>query len=102
MKPGSSTVREVMISQWIPVQDGWQYEIKANAFLYHMVRRLVYVQVSFAKGRLQLSDIELGLTSQVKIKPGIAPAHGLVLAQVDYDGQRCGGCEDDGNLQDLA
>ncbi len=102
MKPGSSTVREVMISQWSPVQDGWQYEIKANAYLYHMVRRFVYVQVSYAKGRLQLSDIEQGLNSQVKIKPGIAPAHGLVLTHVEYDGQRCEKFEDDGNLEDLA
>lgn len=102
MKPGSSTVREVMISQWNPVQDGWLYEIKANAFLYHMVRRLVYVQVSYAKGRLQLSDIEMGLTSQVKIKPGIAPARGLVLTHVDYDDRHCDRSEDDGNLEDLA
>lgn len=102
MKPGSTTIREVMTSQWSQMQDGWQYEIKANAFLYHMVRRLVYVQINFAKGRLQLSDIELGLTSQMKIKPGIAPARGLVLAQVDYDSQRCVSSEDDGKLEDLA
>jgi len=102
MKPGSSTVREVMVSHWSLVQDGWQYEIKANAFLYHMVRRLVYVQVSYAKGGLQLSDLEQGLTSQVKLKPGIAPARGLVLTQVDYDGQRSVRGEDDGNLEDLA
>lgn len=102
MKPGSSTVREVKRSWWHKTETGWQYEIEANAFLYHMVRRLVYVQVSFARGRLQFSDLELGLTHQVKMKPGIAPAHGLVLSHVSYDGIRYKEAEDEGNLEDLA
>jgi hypothetical protein len=44
----------------------------------------------------------MGLTSQVKIKPGIAPARGLVLTHVDYDDRHCDRSEDDGNLEDLA
>ncbi len=102
MKPGSSTIREVSTSRWNQTSYGWQYEIEANAFLYHMVRRLVYVQVSYAKGRLTLADIERGLTSQAKLKPGIAPAHGLVLTRVLYDGIRRVKAEDNGNLEDLA
>jgi tRNA pseudouridine38-40 synthase len=102
MKPGSSTIRDVISSHWEPTQDGWRYEIEANAFLYHMVRRLVYVQVSYVKGGLSLSDIEAGLAAQVKLKPGIAPAHGLTLAYVSYTGIRRNKYEDVENLEDLA
>lgn len=102
MKPGSSTVRDVSISRWTKTEAGWRYDIEANAFLYHMVRRLVYVQVRYAKGHIQLSDIELGLTSQVKLKPGIAPAQGLVLSQVSYNGNRCENSEDNAIFEDLA
>jgi len=102
MKPGSSTIREVSTSRWEKTQNGWRYEIEANAFLYHMVRRLVYVQVSHARGRLSLSEIERGLSSQIRLKPGIAPAQGLVLARVSYDESRRNRVEDNGNLEDLA
>lgn len=102
MKPGSSTIREVITSRWEKIPVGWQYQVEANAFLYHMVRRLVYVQVAFAKGRLTLDEIRMGVDSKVKLKPGIAPAHGLELSQVTYTGERRERVEDNENLEDLA
>ena len=47
----SSTVRTVMLSEWMKVNDEWHYEVRADAFLYRMVRRLVFVQVAVAQAR---------------------------------------------------
>lgn len=90
MKPGSSTIREVFTSKWTEKDNGWIYEIKANAFLYHMVRRLVYMQVQFARGNLSFEELVKGLSKRVIIKPGLAPSHGLVLAKVAYEGRTQG------------
>jgi tRNA pseudouridine38-40 synthase len=84
MKKDGSTIREVFESRWIETSTGWRYEITANAFLYHMVRRLVFVQVRAAQGFLSLQNLEEGLHHQVKLKPGLAPPHGLVLTRVDF------------------
>ncbi len=84
MKPGSSTTREVFESTWRVSENGWQYEIRANAFLYHMVRRLVYLQVQFARGTLTIHDLKKGFSEKAIIKPGLAPPCGLVLTKVNY------------------
>jgi len=88
MKKGGNTVREVFTSRWFATDDGCRYEIEANAFLYHMVRRLVYVQVRYAQGGISLEEVKQGLTQGRSLKPGLAPAHGLVLANVHYNGKR--------------
>ncbi len=88
MKKGGNTVREVFTSRWSTTVDGWRYEIEANAFLYHMVRRLVYVQVRYAQGGISLEDVKQGLAAGRSLKPGLAPAHGLVLVNVRYNGKR--------------
>jgi tRNA pseudouridine38-40 synthase len=90
MKPGSSTIREVFESEWSSTQNGWRYEIRANAFLYHMVRRLVFLQVQFAKGNLTMEDLRIGFEEKKIIKPGLAPSNGLVLTQVSYEGNTQG------------
>ncbi|MCX6055996.1 MAG: tRNA pseudouridine(38-40) synthase TruA [Chloroflexi bacterium] len=93
MKPGSSTVREIYESHWTVTEMGWQYWINANAFLYHMVRRLVYVQVQVARGLWTLQDIQEGLNGKKTLKPGLAPANGLVLSHVFYKGSMQGSVE---------
>ena len=90
MKPGASTIREVFTSHWTQSQNGWQYEVSANAFLYHMVRRLVYLQVQYAKGCMNMSDLKRGFDEKEIIKPGLAPSHGLILSRVDYKGKKQG------------
>ena len=90
MKPGSSTIREIFESRWVPEENSWQYQVKANAFLYHMVRRLVFMQVQFAKGSLTLDELTRGLKTKVIIKPGLAPANGLVLSEVCYESNHNG------------
>jgi tRNA pseudouridine38-40 synthase len=90
MKPGSSTTREVYESDWTSIENGWRYEIRANAFLYHMVRRLVYLQVQFAKGTMSEADLKKGFDEKVIVKPGLAPSKGLSLTKVFYEGRMQG------------
>jgi tRNA pseudouridine38-40 synthase len=83
----SSTVRTVMASEWSQSDGEWQYEVRADAFLYRMVRRLVFVQVAVAQGRcLKETVVEALERPQVKneIPAGLAPAHGLTLVEVTY------------------
>ena len=85
MKPGSSTVREVMTVNWHHYDDLLEFEITANAFLYHMVRRLVFVQMKVAQGRLLIEELQQSLRNP-KQNPiqGLAPPQGLRLEQVMY------------------
>lgn len=88
-KPGGKTVRTVMSASWQefslqPGLIGLRFEIVANAFLYHMVRRLVYIQILVGQGRIDMQEWVIGLQNGQPQTPGLAPAHGLVLAEVIY------------------
>lgn len=88
MKPGASTVRTVRRAEWLPQADGLGFRIVADAFLYHMVRRLVYVQVAVAQGRLELDAVRRALHEGTPLPPqgqGLAPAKGLFLSAVCYE-----------------
>lgn len=83
--PKGTTVRTVTKSEWRKKQDGeWQFEVCADAFLYRMVRRLVFVQVSIAQGKCSLEKVQHALARQGNLVPGLAPAHGLTLMEVTY------------------
>ena len=82
-----NTVRTVSLSEWKRVESEWQFEIRAEAFLYHMVRRLVFVQVAVGQGRCSKEAVVKALErsqSKNEIPAGLAPAHGLTLVQVNY------------------
>ncbi len=83
-KKGGSTVRRVFRAVWEQQAGGLLFEICANAFLYHMVRRLVYTQVLAGSGKLALQDLAQGVLAAQPQPPGLAPAHGLVLKEVLY------------------
>ena len=89
-RTGGSTVRTVYQAVWQPQAQGLLFEISANAFLYHMVRRLVFWQVLVGQNRLDLEQLALAVETAQSLAPGLAPAHGLVLAEVRYpeSGQR--------------
>jgi len=89
--PKGTTVRTVMKAEWIQTsEDEWRFEVQADAFLYRMVRRMVFVQVSVAQGKLPAEAIADALAGQVSAKSrsglpsGLAPAHGLTLVEVEY------------------
>ena len=86
---GENTVRTVFTSAWTAdVQPyGWRYEyvVEANAFLYHMVRRLVGMQVEVGRGRMTVADMQGALARQdVSLARVLAPPQGLVLECVRY------------------
>ena len=85
MEKGESTERIVWSSSWKTEGPGdWEYEIKANAFLYHMVRRIVFLLVRTGQGRVSLEELSSAVKSGRKIMPGLAPPCGLTLVNVEY------------------
>ncbi len=84
-RTGGSTIRCVYQANWLQSEEkSYQFFIAANAFLYHMVRRSVYLLVKIGQGRMQLSELTEAVNHQKKLSPGIAPAHGLSLQKVWY------------------
>lgn len=83
-RPNGNTVRTILRSEWQSDGNQLNYFVRANAFLYHMVRRLVYVQVAIATGRAKLDRLQNSLEAGLPDLPGIAPARGLVLCDVKY------------------
>jgi tRNA pseudouridine38-40 synthase len=85
IKPGASTERNVFSAGWksAPGKE-LVFQIVADAFLYHMVRRLVHLQVKVASGRLEVEEFQKGIQQQVELPPGIAPAAGLFLHKIYY------------------
>ena len=83
--PKGTTVRTVTKADWKRMPDGeWQFEVTADAFLYRMVRRLVFVQVSVAQGKCPVEKVQHALTKHGALLAGLAPAHGLTLVEVTY------------------
>ncbi len=94
-RAAGSTARTVTHSEWTRLSpsevegsgDEWQFEVRADAFLYRMVRRLVFVQVAVAQGRCSKQAVVKALEkprSGNEIPAGLAPAHGLTLVEVTY------------------
>jgi tRNA pseudouridine38-40 synthase len=86
---GDNTVRVVRRSEWVahttPYGRMCLYHVEANAFLQHMVRRIVGMLVEVGRGRLNVADFEAALASG-KMVNGVtlAPPQGLVLESVRY------------------
>jgi tRNA pseudouridine38-40 synthase len=86
---GENTVRTVFRSEWMAesTQYGtlWTYTIEANAFLQHMVRRIVWLHIAVGRGRLAVSEFETVFRRAELPKEGsIAPPMGLTLETVKY------------------
>jgi len=88
MSRGGTTVRTVSLSTWTLADGEWQYLVRADAFLYRMVRRLVFVQVAIAQGRLSVELVKQALETQTRLPAGLAPAYGLSLLEVTYNDQQ--------------
>lgn len=89
--PKGTTVRTVMKAEWQQVSDDeWHFEVQADAFLYRMVRRLVFIQVAVAQGMTSVEAIANALAKHFPagtrsgLPSGLAPAHGLTLVEVKY------------------
>lgn len=89
--PKGTTVRTVTKAEWVQVgNDEWYFEVQADAFLYRMVRKLVFVQVAVAQGKFSAEGIARSLADPLaaakrsEIPAGLAPAYGLTLVEVTY------------------
>jgi tRNA pseudouridine38-40 synthase len=87
-RPGGRTIREVFRASWEPQAGGLLFEVSANAFLYHMVRRMVYLQVLVGQNRLEPELLAQAVQLSQLQPPGLAPAHGLVLMEVWFDARK--------------
>jgi tRNA pseudouridine38-40 synthase len=59
--------------------------VRANAFLYRMVRNMVSVLVKVGRGQMSTADVKTLLQSKDRAKaPPPAPANGLFLTHVEY------------------
>jgi tRNA pseudouridine38-40 synthase len=86
---GENTIRIVYRSEWRCQDEAfgrvWTYTVEANAFLQHMVRRMVTLLVRTGRGELTIEEFE-GLFRRAQLIEGIpmAPPQGLTLEAVRY------------------
>lgn len=84
-KEGGPTHREVISVNWQTEPDGLIFEITANAFLFHMVRRIVDQLVRIGQGtqdpEIMKDNVENPSNDLVQ---GLAPPQGLSLIEVKY------------------
>ncbi len=84
-RPQGSTIRTVFQAIWTPLENGLRFEYAANAFLYHMVRRSVYLMAKVGQGRLEPEAVSGAFEKDAPtLPPGLAPACGLTLWEVRY------------------
>ena len=82
---GGTTVRKIFAASWQGESDDFIFEVSANAFLYHMVRRMVNIQVEVGKGILEPDRISEYLSKKLDgMIQGLAPPYGLCLTEVRY------------------
>lgn len=80
-----TTICEVTHSEWKLENGLWFFEIHANRFLRHMVRRLVGEMVHAATGRTEQAEFEDLLSGKLLERKGFsAPSNGLILTGVVY------------------
>ena len=85
----TNTVREVSLSEWMKVSndygDIYTYRIRATAFLYHMVRRIVGTLVQVGREKLTLEAFSAIIASRdIHQTKWLAPSQGLVFEAVRY------------------
>lgn len=82
---GGTTTREIFSAEWRKAGDELSFKVSANAFLYHMVRRMVNLQVEIGLGKKPINVLDAALTEpQMELIQGLAPANGLFLRKVEY------------------
>ena len=86
---GNNTVRDLMVSRWTmqpqPYGALFTYDVEANAFLQHMVRRMVGLLVDVGRGTISLIDFErIFKSADLSLVKSLAPPQGLILEKVRY------------------
>jgi len=79
-----NTVRTVEWSNWKTEGEQLVFDVIADAFLYRMVRRMVFGQVTVGLGKIRCEDFKKVVETQVKFPAGLASPAGLTLVEVKY------------------
>jgi tRNA pseudouridine38-40 synthase len=81
-----NNVCDVTVSNWEIVDENtFRYTIRANHFLYGMVRSLVGTMLDIARGRRDAADIASALSSRDRsLQSPLADARGLILEKIFY------------------
>jgi len=83
--PHGHALRTVRRCSWEISGEQASLEIEADAFLHHMVRRLVSATILIGQGRASLENLQASLDHPDRPWPGrLAPACGLCLEAVGY------------------
>lgn len=84
-KEGGHTIREVLQADWEQVSDELVFRVEANAFLYHMIRRLVAAMLKVGHEPDWKTAFRTSLRDPSEIWEGtLAPPCGLCLEKVTY------------------
>jgi tRNA pseudouridine38-40 synthase len=74
------------LARWERCEGGWRFDVKADHFLYHMVRNLVGTALRAASLPEPGAHVAAVLASRDRSRAGAtAPAHGLCLEEVEYE-----------------
>lgn len=85
LSENGTTVRHITEAAWEKTgENEMEFYITGNAFLYHMVRRIVYVLVKVGNIDVPVSIIQTGLQTGNTGIAALAPARGLTLVEVKY------------------
>ncbi|KPJ60546.1 MAG: hypothetical protein AMJ46_05965 [Latescibacteria bacterium DG_63] len=74
--------------EWKEWAEGYLFEIEADRFVRHMIRTLAGTMVRTGEGKMNAGEFSVALLSRVRPRLAVtAPAKGLCLEAVKYDGQ---------------
>ena len=84
-----SNVRTISSSAWERCREEFVYTVRGSGFLHHMVRNLAGTFILVGKATLAVQDITRILEARNRSAAGAtAPASGLYLVEVEYEGDR--------------
>ena len=84
-KKEGRTRRIVESANWERISEKrFHFTIRANSFLYHMVRRITFILVNAGQHKILMESIRESLNGIDNLPPGIAPAKGLFLEEIIY------------------
>ncbi|MGC2163035.1 MAG: tRNA pseudouridine(38-40) synthase TruA [Silvibacterium sp.] len=82
-----NNIRTIFFSSWIEQEDLLIYKVRGNGFLHHMVRNLVGTFLDSGREQITTNAITAILERRSRTAAGVtAPARGLFLDSVDYEG----------------
>jgi tRNA pseudouridine38-40 synthase len=87
-RAGSSTIRSVTQAEWQAHEGNLVFQVSANAFLYHMVRHMVALQVAIGQGKVSYLKIPELFKPGARPVQGLAHPGGLFLTEVSYSQNR--------------